>query len=169
MPATAAIDDLTITAEGYELLRSELDTLRTDGRREMSERLREARADAPFDDNPALFDAFQEQAQLERRIAVLEDHLSAARIAEPDGNGHAGIGSLLLLRDLETDELVEYTLVGAIEANPGQGRVSVDAPVGRALFAATAGDIVNVACPRGELRFAVLGVETLPQPRRKAA
>ncbi len=169
MHATSAVDDLTMTADGYELLRSELDMLRTDGRREMSERLREARADAPFDDNPSLFDAFQEQAQLERRIAVLEDHLSAARIAEPTGNGHAGIGSLLRLRDLETDELVEYTLVGAIEANPGQGRVSVDAPVGRALFAATAGDIVNVACPRGELRFAVLGVETLAQPSRKAA
>lgn len=169
MRARSAVDDLTMTADGYELLRSELDTLRTDGRREMSERLREARADAPFDDNPSLFDTFQEQAQLERRIAVLEDHLSAARIAEPTGNGQAGIGSLLRLRDLETDELVEYTLVGAIEANPSQGRVSVDAPVGRALFAATAGDIVNVACPRGELRFAVLGVETHAQPRRKAA
>ena len=169
MRATSAADDLTVTAEGYELLHSELETLRTDGRREMSERLRETRAGAPLDDNPALFEAFQEQAQLEGRIALLENHLLAARIAEPNADGRAGIGSLLRLRDLETDERVEYTLVGAIEANPGQGRVSVDAPVGRALFAATAGDIVNVACPRGELRFAVLGVETLAQPSRKAA
>jgi transcription elongation factor GreA len=169
MPATAAVDDLTITAEGYELLHSELDTLRTAGRREMREQLREARADAPFDDNPALFDAFQQQAQLERRIAVLEDHLAAARIAEPEGNGKAGIGSLIRLRDLETDELLEYTLVGAIEANPGQGRVSIDAPVGRALVAATPGDVVNVACPSATLRFEVLGVEPPSPSRRKAA
>jgi len=169
MRATSAVDDLTITAEGYELLHSELETLRTDGRREMSERLRETRAGAPSDDNPALFEAFQEQAQLERRIAVLEGHVSAARIAEPDGNGSAGIGSLLRLRDLETDELVEYTLVGSIEANPGQGRVSVDAPVGRALIAATRGDVVNVACPNATLRFEVLGVETLAPSRRQAA
>jgi len=169
MSATSAVDDLTITAEGYELLRSELETLRTDGRREMSERLRETRAGAPPDDNPALFEAFQEQAQLERRIAVLEGHLLGARIAEPDANGGAGIGSLLRLRDLETNELVEYTLVGAIEANPGQGRVSVDAPVGRALIAATPGDVVKVACPNANLRLEVLSVETLAPSRRKAA
>lgn len=169
MRATSAADDLTITAEGYELLHSELETLRTDGRREMSERLRETRAGAPLDDNPALFEAFQEQAQLERRIALLEAHLLGARIAEPDPTGSAGVGSLLRLRDLETDELVEYTLVGVMEANPGQGRVSVDAPVGRALIAATSGDVVTVACPNATRRFEVLGVETLAPPRRKAA
>lgn len=169
MPATAAVDDSTITAEGYELLLSELDTLRTAGRREMSERLREARAEATSDDNPTLFAAFQEQAQLEQRIAVLEGHLSGARIAEPTVDGIAGIGSHVRLRDLETAELVEYTLVGAIEANPSEGRVSVDAPVGRALIAATPGDVVNVACPRGELRFEVLAVETFASSRRKAA
>ena len=169
MRATSAVDDVTITAEGYELLRAELDALRTDGRREMTERVREARADAPFDDNPALFDAVQQQAQLERRIAVLEAHLSAARIAEPDGNGVAGIGSLLRLRDLETDEHVEYTLVGSIEANPGQGRLSVDAPVGRALIAATAGEVVTVACPGGKLRFEVISVTEAGTGARKAA
>ena len=131
MRATSAADDLTITAEGYELLHSELETLRTDGRREMSERLRETRAGAPLDDNPALFEAFQEQAQLEWRIALLEDRLLGARIAEPNADGRAGIGSLLRLRDLETDERVEYTLVGAIEANPGGRHVRGDRRRGR--------------------------------------
>lgn len=119
MAATSAVD-LTITAEGYELLRSELDTLLTDGRSDMSERLREARADAPVDDNPALVDAFQEQAQLEQRIAVLEGHLSGARIAEPDGTGNAGIGSLLRVRDVETEELLEYMLVGSSRRIPAR-------------------------------------------------
>jgi transcription elongation factor GreA len=169
MHAASAVDESTITAEGYELLRSELDQLRAEGRREMSERLRDARADAPIDENPALFEAFQEQAQLERRISLLEGHLAAARVAQPVGNGVAGIGSLIRLRDLEADEVVQYTLVGAIEADPGQGRVSVDAPVGRALLDATSGEVVEIACPGATRRFAVLSVETPSPSRRKAA
>jgi transcription elongation factor GreA len=100
----------------------------------------------------------EEQAQLERRVATLEARLAAARIAEPNGDGSASIGSSVRLRDLETSELVEYELVGATEGYVGQGRVSVEAPVGRALLGAAAGDIVAVACPRGELRPEVIGV-----------
>jgi hypothetical protein len=70
--AASALDDLLVTAEGYERLRRELETLRGEGRRAMSERLREARADGHLEDNPALFDLLEEQAQLERRIATLE-------------------------------------------------------------------------------------------------
>jgi transcription elongation factor GreA len=156
---TPAADDLLVTAEGYERLCSELESLHSDGRRAMSERLREARADGHLNDNPALFDALEEQAQLERRIATLEARLAAARIAAPSGDGRASIGSSVRLRDLETGELVEYELVGAIEGNVDQGRLSVEAPVGRVLLGATAGDILTVACPRGELRLEVMSVQ----------
>jgi transcription elongation factor GreA len=156
--AASAVDDLLVTAEGYERLRRELETLRGEGRRAMSERLWEARADGHLEDNPALFDLLEEQAQLERRIATLEARLAAARIAEPNGDGSVGIGSSVRLRDLETSELSEYELVGAIEGNVGDGRVSIEAPVGRALVGAAVGDIVIVACPSGELRFAVMSV-----------
>ena len=169
MSAASALDDLLITAEGHELLRAELDALRTDGRREMCERLREARADGHLDDNPTLLDVFEDQAQLELRIAVLEDRLAAARIAEPSGDGSAGIGSAVCLRDVEAGEVVEYELVGPIEGNIGRGRLSVVAPVGRALIGAVAGDSVTVACPRGELRFEVINVETAALATRKAA
>jgi transcription elongation factor GreA len=166
MPAS---DDLLVTAEGYERLCSVLDSLRTEGRRVMSERLREARADGHFGDNPALFDLLEEQAQLERRIATLEARLGAARIAEPNGDGSAGIGSSVRLRDLETSELFEYEVVGAIEGDVGQGRLSVEAPVGRALLGAGAGDTVTVACPRGELRFEVMSVTGAERRAREAA
>jgi transcription elongation factor GreA len=156
--AVPAADDLLVTAEGYERLCSELESLRSEGRRVMSERLREARADGPIEDNPTLFEILEEQAQLEGRIGTLEAQLAAARIAEPSGDGTVGIGSCVRLRDLETTELVEYELVGAIEGNGGQGRVSVEAPVGRALLGAATGDIVTVACPHGELRLEVLSV-----------
>ena len=167
--AASALDDLLVTAEGYERLRRELETLRGEGRGAMSERLREARADGHLDDNPALFDLLEEQAQLERRIATLEAGLAAARIAEPNGDGSAGIGSWVRLRDLETSELFEYELVGAIESNVGQGRVSVEAPVGRALFGAAAGDVVAVACPHGELRLEVVDVTGTTRREREAA
>ena len=167
MTAAPAVDDLLITAQGYEQLRSELETLRTDGRLDMSDRLREARTDGHLDDNPALFDALEEQAQLERRIAVLEGRLAAARIAVPTDDGSAGIGSCVRLRDLATNEVVEYELVGATEANVDQGRVSVHAPVGRSLVGAAAGDVVSVDCPRGELRFEVIAVDTAGPLRRR--
>ena len=169
MRAAPAVDDLLVTAEGYHRLCSALETLRTEGRRAMSERLREARADGHLEDHPALFDLLVEQAHLERRIATLEARLAAARIAEPNGDGSAGIGSSVQLRDLETSELSEYEVVGTIEGNAGQGRVSVDAPVGRALLGAAAGDIVTVACPRGELRFEVISVTGAERRARKAA
>ena len=169
MTTAPAVDELLITAEGYERLCSELENLRTEGRQAMSERLREARADGNLEDNPALFHALEEQAQLERRIATLEARLAAARIAEPNGDGRAGIGSSVRLRDLETSEPLEYKLVGTIEGNGGHGRVSVDAPVGRALLGAAAGEIVAVACPRGELRFEVIGVSGAERRARKAA
>ncbi len=169
MSAVPAADDLLVTAEGYERLCSELESLRSEGRRVMSERLREARADGHLEDNPALFDVLEEQAQLERRIAMLEARLAAARVAEPNGDGSAGIGSSVRLRDLETSEPFEYELVGAIEGNVGQGRVSIEAPVGRALLGAAAGDIVTVACPRGELRFELISVTGAERRAKEAA
>jgi transcription elongation factor GreA len=107
---------------------------------------------------PALFEVLEQQAQLERRIATLDARLAATRIAESNRDGCAGIGSSVLLRDLETSEFVKYALVGAIEADIGQGRLSIDAPVGRAILGAVEGDTVTVACPRGELRFEVISV-----------
>jgi transcription elongation factor GreA len=167
--AAPAVDDLQVTAKGYDRLCTELERLRSDGRRAMSERLREARADGHLENNPVLFDVLEEQAQLERRITTLEAQLAAARIAEPNGDGSAGIGSSVRLRDLETSELVEYELVGAIEGNGGQGRVSVEAPVGRALLGAADGDVVTVACPRGELRLEIVSVTGAERRAREAA
>jgi transcription elongation factor GreA len=170
MSAEAAIDDSLITPEGYERLSAELATLREVTRRDMSARLREARADGHLDDNPALFEALEEQAQIEHRIALLEDRLAAARIAQPSLDGRAGIGSTVRLRDLETDELVEYELVGAMEGVASLGRVSIDAPMGRSVLGAARGDIVCVDCPRGELRFEVRSVDAaLPSADASAA
>ena len=164
-----AVDVVLVTAEGYDQLCAEIETLRTEGRGSVSERLWKARGDGQLDDNPGLFDVLEEQAQLEQRIATLEARLAAARVAEPNTDGSAGIGSWVLMRDLETGELVEYELVGSIEADMGEGRVSVAAPVGRALLGTAAGEMVRVACPRGELRFQVVEVGAGQCSEREAA
>ena len=122
-----------VTAGGYEQLAAELERLRTNGRVEMSEQLREAREDGPLANNPALYELLEEQAQLERRIAILEGQLAAAEIVVPAADGAASIGNFVRVRDGQAGELAEYELVGPVEADIANGRVSVDAPVGRAL------------------------------------
>ena len=160
-------ETLLVTRSGYEHLRAEIATLTDEARPQLTDRVREARADGDLTDNPALYEALEEQAQLEHRISELEARLASARIVEPNGDGTAGIGNAVRLRDLRTSEIVEYELVGAIEANVGNGRVSVEAPVGRALVGAGAGEVVEAQTPRGTVEFEVIRVSA--SPTRKAA
>ena len=166
MNAVAADSEeaLVVTAAGYEQLCSELTTLRTEGRRKMSESLREAREDGRLAVNPALFELLEDQAQLERRIAILEGQVAGARVVTPAANGHAEIGSLVRVRDLAGGHVAEYELVGLIESDVGNGRVSVGAPVGRALVGRSAGEVVEVEAPRGTLAVEILDVRSLGRP-----
>jgi transcription elongation factor GreA len=147
-----------ITAEGYEQHRRELDRLRDEERRRLSDLLRDARSDGTLDDNPALADLLDEQAQLERRIATLEAQLAAAELAPPPTDGRAAIGSLVHVRDIATGEVFEYQLVGPIEGDAMSGRVSIAAPIGRALVGRQRGALVDVATPRGPVTLEVLDV-----------
>ena len=144
---TATEETSLISAEGYAQRCSELDELRTEARSALTERLREARQDGHLDDNPALYDLFEEQAQLERRIALLEAELAVAEIVVPAADGVAGVGSIVHLRD-DTNAMARYELVGPLEADIGNGRVSIEAPVGRALVGRSAGEVVEVDTPR---------------------
>ena len=155
-------ETLLVTQRGYEHLCAELATLTNEARSELIDRLRELRADGDLTDNPALYEALEEQAQLEHRIAGLEARLASARVVEPNGDGTAGIGNAVRLRDLATSEILEYELVGGIEANVGNGRVSIEAPVGRALIGAGAGDVLEVQTPRGTVELEVIHVGASP-------
>ena len=161
---------LLVTAGGYEQLAAELERLRTDGRVEIGERLREAREDGHLANNPALYDLLEEQVRLERRIALLEGQLAAAEIVVPAADGAASIGSFVRVRDRKAGDLAEYELVGPIEADISSGRVSVDAPVGRALVGLGAGAVVDVETPSGTLGLKILSVRTgEPRPRAREA
>ena len=148
---------LLISAEGYEQRRRELDKLRNEARRELGERLREARRDGDLDVNPALQDLFEEQVRLERRIALLKAQLAVAKIVSPAPDGQAGIGSSIRVRDND-GATFEYELVGPLESDVGNGRLSIRAPVGQALVGKRAGTSVEVATPRGPLTLEVVSV-----------
>lgn len=149
---------LFVTAGGYEQLRAELETLSAAGRSDMSERLHEARQDGHLANNPALYELLEEQVELERKIMLLEGQLAAAEIGAPAADGAAGIGSFVGLRDLQTGDVAEYELVGPIDPNVGNGRVSVDAPVGSALVRQGVGTVVEVETPCGTVAFEILSV-----------
>ncbi len=163
-------DGLLITADGFERMRAELEGLRGDGRRGLAERLREARDDGDVADNPALLDLLEEHAQLERRIAVLEAQVASARVVAPARDGVAGLGTSVRVRDVATGDVSDYELVGAVEVDVGNGRVSLGAPVGRALVGRRKGDVVDVQTPRGTIALEVLAVGAGRRaPARKAA
>jgi transcription elongation factor GreA len=159
------VDDMLVTADGYGQLSAELERLRTLRRKEVTEQLRQVREDGDPDD-PTLFDLLEEQAQLEWRIAVLEARTAAARIVAPAAYGTAGIGSCVRVRHGDSGEVAEYELVGTIESDVGNGRVSVCAPVGRALVGHRRGDSVAVETPRGTTRLEVLSVRPFHRGKR---
>lgn len=166
MSGVQASDDeiALISADGFEQRCRELDALRNDARRQLGDRLRNARQDGDLADNPALGDLLEEQAQLERRIAVLEAQLAGAEIVAPAADGCAGIGSLVRVRDLSNGDLFEYELVGTLESDGGKGRVSIGAPVGQALVGQRAGARVEVRTPRGPLALQLIEVRPGRQP-----
>ena len=166
-PATSDADVL-VTAVGYAQLRAELEALRTVRRGQVSEQLRDVREEGD-PDNPLLFDLLEEQAQLEGRIALLEAQVAAARIVGPAADGTAGIGSRVRVRHGDSGEVAEYELVGPIESDVGNGRVSVGAPVGRALVGRRRGSTVAVETPRGTMQLEILSVGPVVQRTAKEA
>jgi transcription elongation factor GreA len=149
-----------ITRDGLERLSAELEHLTIDGRREIAERLRHAVAsEANCAENADYLGVREDQALLERRIALLEERLGAARVVEPQpGNGRVDVGERVRLRDLGSGERLEVELVGPLESDAPAGRISVASPLGRAIVGLRRGEIAEVDAPRGRLQFKILAV-----------
>ena len=168
LPAESVEPELVVTEKGYERLCAELEALRTVRRVELAEELRDARSDGDPDD-PVLFDLLEEQAQLERRISLLEAQAAAARVAAPAGDGTAAIGSRVRVRYCQSGDVADYELVGTIESDVWNGRVSVGAPVGRALVGRRRGETVVVETPAGRQELEVVAVTPATTPPEEAA
>jgi transcription elongation factor GreA len=156
------MDEIVITPEGRERLEAELERLTNDGRREIAERLTRAVAsEANRAESAEYLTVLDDQALLERRIALLAERLRSAQVIEPQlGNGRVDVGERVRVRDLESGARLELELVGTLESDAGAGRVSVASPFGRAILGLRRGEVAEVHAPRGRLRFKVLAVET---------
>ena len=150
-----------ITPEGLEKLKDELETLETDKRREVAERIKEAREFGDIAENAEYDDAKNEQALLEHRIATLEERLRNARvISKKDvAKDVVSIGSKVKLRDIDAKQTFEYRIVGSAEANPAENKLSNESPVGKAIMGKKKGEVVDVAAPRGSLKFKILEIK----------
>jgi len=153
--------EILMTREGYERLKRELEELKTVKRREIAERLRQARALGDLSENFDYQDARRQQAMLEGRIRDLEHVLQRARVVDrPDHAGEvAHLGSRVRLRDLSSGREREITLVGSFEADPLQDRISIVSPLGEALLGKSAGDEVEVQTPKGIVRYRIEAIE----------
>jgi len=148
-----------LTREGLKKLEEELNFLRTVRRAQVAERLHNAQEDGELIENAEYEDAKNEQAFLEGKILTLESMLSSAVIIENDGpEGVVNLGSEVTIK--ETGGKPEkYMLVGAAEANPKDGRISNESPLGKALLGRKVGDDIKVNAPSGTLSFRVVSVD----------
>ncbi len=150
-----------LTKEGHEKLQDELDYLRTIRRQEVADRLREALedGDAGIDADAECDAARNEQAFVEGRIREIETILSNAKLIDENGqNGTVEVGAKVTIQEEGIDP-EEYTIVGAVETSPGNGRISNESPLGKALMGHKAGDEITVKAPNGEFTVTLLKVE----------
>jgi transcription elongation factor GreA len=155
------VKEVILTPEGYERLKQEIDYLRGDKRREVADRIRVAREFGDIAENAEYDDAKNEQAMLEHKIAQLEERVLNARVIDKKeiSKDVVSIGSRVKLKDMETNKSVEYRIVGSAEANPAENKLSNESPVGKAIIGHKKGEVVEVAAPRGTLKFKILGIE----------
>ena len=146
--------DVILTPEGLEKLRVELEQLQTVRRREVAERIREAREFGDISENAEYDDAKNEQMMLEQRIAALEEKLRAAQVIDASAlsNDIVRVGVVVNVKDEKTGDADKFTIVGSAEANPGEKKLSNESPVGKALLGHKRGDTVDVSLPSGKKR-----------------
>jgi transcription elongation factor GreA len=155
------VKDVLLTPEGLEKLKDELQSLRTEKRREVAERIAHAREFGDISENSEYDDAKNEQAMVEQKIAQLEERLNRARVIDKKDvpKGVVAVGARVRLRDLDAKQTVEYVIVGSAEANPREQKLSNESPVGRAIIGKKKGETVEVAAPRGSLKYKIMDVK----------
>jgi transcription elongation factor GreA len=148
--------DVILTPEGLEKLKQEIEHLSTTRRREVAERIKEAREFGDITENSEYDDAKNEQAMLEQRIAQLEDKLRSAQVIDASElkNDIVRVGTLVSGKD-EKGKTFKYTIVGSTEADPAQSRLSNESPVGKALIGRKKGETVSVPAPKGERKLTI--------------
>ena len=150
---------IVLTPEGLKKVTAELEELKAVTRKRVADRIREAKQFGEIGENQEYEAAKAEQAQIEGRIEALQHILQNAVIADsPERDGRVGVGSLVRLRDVGSGDEVEYHIVGALEADPAEHRISNQSPLGEALIGHCAGETVKVQAPGGRRTYVILSV-----------
>jgi transcription elongation factor GreA len=140
-----------ITPDGLEKLKQELEQLQTVKRREVAERIKEAREFGDIAENSEYDDAKNEQAMLEQRIAQLEDRLRRSKVVDDKrvDTDIVGVGVKVHVKDQKSGDSRKFQIVGSAEADPTQEKLSNESPIGKALVGHKKGEVVTVDVPRG--------------------
>jgi transcription elongation factor GreA len=140
-----------ITPDGLEKLKQELEQLQTVKRREVAERIKEAREFGDIAENSEYDDAKNEQAMLEQRIAQLEDRLRRSKVVDDKrvATDVVGVGVRVHVKDQKSGDSRKFQIVGSAEADPTQEKLSNESPIGSALVGHKKGEVVTVDVPRG--------------------
>lgn len=152
--------DTFLTRKGYEKLTKKLENLKTVQRRKLSKAIGIARDHGDISEN-AEYDAAKEAQGLnEKKIAELEGKLAGARIIEHEdiAKDKAYIGATVHLKDLDTEEELQYTLVSAVEADFELGKISIASPIGKALLGQKEKATVEINVPAGTLRYKIVKI-----------
>jgi transcription elongation factor GreA len=148
-----------LTKEGFQKLQEELEHLRTTKRQEVADRLHEAMEGGELIENAEYEAAKNEQAFVEGRIQELEMILATARVIEEnDRTGVIQVGSTVTIHE-EGSPVETFTIVGAAEANPREGKISNESPIGKAILGHKAGDTVHIDAPGGHFKVKVVKVK----------
>lgn len=149
-----------MSREGYEKLRLELDELITKKRKEVAQKLKEARSYGDLSENAEYDEAKNEQAILEAQIAELQHTLDNAEVVDDASISvdEIGMSSVVTLKRLDTGKVQTFTIVGTNHANVKEGKISDESPIGKAALKKKVGDVFNVSAPAGELKFEVLEI-----------
>lgn len=149
-------NQIPITEEGLERLKSELDQLVTVRRPAIIKAIAAAREEGDLRENAGYDAARHDQAMTERRIREVEDRIRRAVIIDPSKATSVQIGTTVTI-EIDGEE-EEYTIVGAIEAKPAQGRISNESPIGKALLGRKAGDVIDIRTPASVLKAKVVSI-----------
>lgn len=150
---------IKLTPKGIEEIQQELDTLKNIKRPKLVERLANAREQGDLSENSDYISAKEELGFMDDRISELEDILITAQIVKPTSKGSVGIGSVVTLQRTGKKTTVQYTIVGDMEADPKNNKISISSPLGVALEGKKVGSKAQYTAPVGTIEYEIVAVE----------
>ena len=149
-----------LTEDGLKQLEEELEYLKTKKRKEVSEKIKVALGFGYLSENSEYDEAKNEQAQVEARIVSVENMLKNAIVIDESerDTSKVELGATVTIHDIEFDEDITYKIVGSTEADPDEGRLSDESPLGKSLMGKAEGEMIDVDAPAGVIQYKILKI-----------